>query len=234
MISRRSFDATNECSVADGMNRVSTPEILRFMWAWCISDSKSDTARSPLTMTSAPTSRARSTATATPERVSVPDAGRVTILTAASEFAPPSVGSVKPELHPWHLDFYQDLHRHPELSVALPSARLAGELKRFGPDVNLGNIAPEEVIPLETLRLGRGTCRDFAVLIASVLLIGGFSKAFWSTVASAIPSELGWLNPLISGALYDREQSYFSTLWGLTAIMLLGAPNSNVARMVAR
>ena len=24
----------------------------------------------------------------------------------------------------------------------------------FGPNVNLGNIAPEEIIPLETLRLG--------------------------------------------------------------------------------
>ena len=27
-------------------------------------------------------------------------------------------------------------------------------VKRFGPTVNLGNIPPEEVIPLETLRLG--------------------------------------------------------------------------------
>jgi phosphosulfolactate synthase len=27
-------------------------------------------------------------------------------------------------------------------------------VRRFGPDVNLGNIAPEEVLPLETLRLG--------------------------------------------------------------------------------
>jgi phosphosulfolactate synthase len=27
-------------------------------------------------------------------------------------------------------------------------------VKHFGPDVNLGNIPPEEVIPLETLRLG--------------------------------------------------------------------------------
>ena len=27
-------------------------------------------------------------------------------------------------------------------------------VKQFGPEVNLGNIAPEEVIPLETLRLG--------------------------------------------------------------------------------
>jgi phosphosulfolactate synthase len=27
-------------------------------------------------------------------------------------------------------------------------------IKAFGPEVNLGNIPPEEVIPLETLRLG--------------------------------------------------------------------------------
>jgi len=27
-------------------------------------------------------------------------------------------------------------------------------VRHFGPEVNLGNIAPEEVIPLETLRLG--------------------------------------------------------------------------------
>jgi len=46
--------------------------------------------------------------------------------------------------------------------------------------------------------------RDFVVLVASVLAIGGFSKAFWSTVASAIPTELEWLNPLESGLLYGR------------------------------
>jgi phosphosulfolactate synthase len=27
-------------------------------------------------------------------------------------------------------------------------------IKKFGPNVNLGNIPPDEVIPLETLRLG--------------------------------------------------------------------------------
>ena len=27
-------------------------------------------------------------------------------------------------------------------------------MKQFGPEVNLGNIPPDEVIPLETLRLG--------------------------------------------------------------------------------
>ena len=27
-------------------------------------------------------------------------------------------------------------------------------IKRFGPDVNLGNIPPADVLPLETMRLG--------------------------------------------------------------------------------
>ena len=52
--------------------------------------------------------------------------------------------------------------------------------------------------------------RDFVVLIVSVVLIAGFSKAFWSTVASAIPSELGWLDPLKSGALFDRAVDVMS------------------------
>lgn len=39
-------------------------------------------------------------------------------------------------------------------------------IEQFGPNVNLGNIAPDEVIPLETLRLGlrsdtlRATTKD--------------------------------------------------------------------------
>lgn len=44
--------------------------------------------------------------------------------------------------------------------------------------------------------------RDFVVLALAVVLIGGFSKAFWSTVAAAFPSELRWLVPLDSGALF--------------------------------
>ena len=49
--------------------------------------------------------------------------------------------------------------------------------------------------------------RDFAVLIASVVLIAGFSRAFWNTVAAAIPSEIGWLDPLKSSALFDRART---------------------------
>jgi hypothetical protein len=46
--------------------------------------------------------------------------------------------------------------------------------------------------------------RDFVVLIASVVLIGVFSRTFWSTVAAAIPTELSWLNPFESGVLFER------------------------------
>ena len=60
-ISRISLDARKEWDDADGMNSVSTPEMAWFIWAICSSLSKSETARSPLTMKSAPTSRARST-----------------------------------------------------------------------------------------------------------------------------------------------------------------------------
>jgi predicted MFS family arabinose efflux permease len=31
------------------------------------------------------------------------------------------------------------------------------------------------------------------------------------------------LGPVIAGAVYDRSQSYVATLWGLCAILLLGA-----------
>ena len=48
------------------------------------------------------------------------------------------------------------------------------------------------------------SARDFAVLIASVVIIGGFSRAFWSTLAAAIPTELKWLNPFESGVLFER------------------------------
>jgi cytoskeletal protein CcmA (bactofilin family) len=45
--------------------------------------------------------------------------------------------------------------------------------------------------------------RDFVVLVLGIVLIGGFSSAFWSTVAAAIPSELKWLSPLESGTLFE-------------------------------
>jgi len=53
------------------------------------------------------------------------------------------------------------------LFEAPQKAQQAWFIRRFGSDVNLGNIPPEEVIPLETLRLGlrSDTLRD-------VLLVG--------------------------------------------------------------
>ena len=50
--------------------------------------------------------------------------------------------------------------------------------------------------------------RDFVVLVLGIALIGGFSKAFWDTVAAAIPSGLEWLNPLESGALFERTARF--------------------------
>jgi hypothetical protein len=46
--------------------------------------------------------------------------------------------------------------------------------------------------------------RDFVVLTASIVLIGVFSRTFWSTVAAAIPTELKWLNPFESDVLFER------------------------------
>lgn len=49
--------------------------------------------------------------------------------------------------------------------------------------------------------------RDFVVLVLGIVLIGGFSSAFWSTVADAIPEGLRWLNPFESGELFERALS---------------------------
>ena len=60
-ISRTYFEAMYELAEADGRNRVCTPDTARFVCACAISFSKSDMARSPLMMKSAPSSLARST-----------------------------------------------------------------------------------------------------------------------------------------------------------------------------
>ena len=49
--------------------------------------------------------------------------------------------------------------------------------------------------------------RDFVVLVASVVLIGGFSQAFWSTLAAAIPSELTVVGPIRIGACSSSAPS---------------------------
>ena len=50
-----------ELADVDGRKTVCTPATLRFVWAICSSLSKSDTARRPFTMKSAPSRRARVT-----------------------------------------------------------------------------------------------------------------------------------------------------------------------------
>jgi anti-sigma factor RsiW len=67
--------------------------------------------------------------------------------------------------------------------------------------------------------------RDFVVLVASVLAIGGFSKAFWSTVASAIPAELAWLNPFESGVLYGSAFDVLTFIVSEGAAMWTAALN---------
>ena len=49
---------------------------------------------------------------------------------------------------------------HDLIWEAPTKASQAWFVKHFGPEVNLGNIPPEEVIPLETLRLGLAAVRD--------------------------------------------------------------------------
>jgi cytoskeletal protein CcmA (bactofilin family) len=49
--------------------------------------------------------------------------------------------------------------------------------------------------------------RDFVVLVLGVALIAGFSRAFWSAIAAAIPSGLEWLNPFDPGELLERAVS---------------------------
>jgi hypothetical protein len=55
--------------------------------------------------------------------------------------------------------------------------------------------------------------RDFVVLVVSVLAIGGFSRAFWSTVAAAIPSELSWVNPFESGVLVESIVDFMTFIF---------------------
>jgi cytoskeletal protein CcmA (bactofilin family) len=74
--------------------------------------------------------------------------------------------------------------------------------------------------------------RDFVVLIVSVLAIGGFSKAFWSTVAAAIPSELSWLNPFQSGVLVERTVDLMTFIFSEGAAMWTATLNFVGASLV--
>ena len=61
-------------------------------------------------------------------------------------------------------------------------------ISQFGPNVNLGNIAPDEVIPLETLRLG---LRSDTLGLRARMEVEGDEAAggLWRTVQRAIPSD---------------------------------------------
>jgi MFS family permease len=53
-----------------------------------------------------------------------------------------------------------------------------------------------------------------------------FGRKAFATIRGMMSFFYTWgsvVGPVIAGALYDREQSYFSTLSGLIAIMLAGA-----------
>jgi len=71
--------------------------------------------------------------------------------------------------------------------------------------------------------------RDFVVLVASVVLIGVFSRTFWNTVAAGIPAELKWLNPFESGVLFERAMEivkfivYEGTAMWTAAFNFIGA-----------
>jgi MFS family permease len=53
-----------------------------------------------------------------------------------------------------------------------------------------------------------------------------FGRKYFATIRGTMSFFYTWgsvVGPVVAGALYDRDQSYLSTLWGLSAIMLLGA-----------
>lgn len=74
--------------------------------------------------------------------------------------------------------------------------------------------------------------RDFVVLVASVLAIGGFSRAFWSTVAAAIPSELSWVNPFESRVLFDPAIDFMTFIFSEGAAMWTATLNFVGAALV--
>ena len=51
-------------------------------------------------------------------------------------------------------EIVHEIDVHDVIFEAPTKAAQAWFVRQFGPDVNLGNIPPDEVIPLETLRLG--------------------------------------------------------------------------------
>jgi anti-sigma factor RsiW len=74
--------------------------------------------------------------------------------------------------------------------------------------------------------------RDFVVLVTAVLAIGGFSQAFWNTLAAALPSELTWLSPFKSGVLFERAVSVVTFIISEGSAMWTAALNFVGASLV--
>jgi MFS family permease len=70
------------------------------------------------------------------------------------------------------------------------------------------------------------TTIDASFPIVSATTGDFFGRKHFATIRGTMSFFYTWgsvIGPVLAGALYDREQSYDSTLWGLTAVMLLGA-----------
>ena len=84
------------------------------------------------------------------------DAGAWKVITEAREGG--TAGIFRPDRRDAHRadrrDRARGRRRRPHLRGADEGRRRPGSSSNFGPEVNLGNIPPDEVIPLETLRLG--------------------------------------------------------------------------------
>ncbi len=83
------------------------------------------------------------------------DAGAWKVITEARESGTAGIFTKSGEMRSGLVDqIANELDRSELIFEAPTKAAQAWFVKRFGPDVNLGNIPPDEVIALETLRLG--------------------------------------------------------------------------------
>jgi phosphosulfolactate synthase len=83
------------------------------------------------------------------------EAGAWKVITEAREGATAGIFRPTGELRTGLVDeIVHSIDFHDVLFEAPTKSSQAWFIKHFGPDVNLGNIPPDEVIPLETLRLG--------------------------------------------------------------------------------
>ena len=83
------------------------------------------------------------------------DAGAWKVITEAREGGTAGIFRPSGEMRTGLVDeIAHSIDFHDLIFEAPTKSTQAWFVKHFGPDVNLGNIPPDEVIPLETLRLG--------------------------------------------------------------------------------